>query len=215
MSPPVLGNWQMSCHHLDELHKMAAEANTPLLKWFLHHKNMCSFKYGFHYAFELLATSSTITSVAHSSLTRERPPCDGWIFSLTGSGLWSLAGISPLTGSLPQWERSEVKGNRSKPEHEWLNLSVAPGWPVGLKNELCAGISRRFNALQNGPAGVKKRVTDHGWHSTVESSEMWPCRTSVCGGDLCCTGNWHKVTMDDKKKAALWKELKTRTPGTY
>lgn len=34
--------------------------------------------------------------------------------------------LAPLTGSLPQCERSEVKGNRSKPEHEWLNPAVAP-----------------------------------------------------------------------------------------
>lgn len=188
----------MSCHHLDEPHKMAAEASTSFLKWILHHKNTCTFKYGFHYGFEFLATLSTITSAAH------RPPCDGWIFSLTGSGLWSLVRISPLTGNLPQWERSKVKGNRSKPEHEWLNPSVAPGWPACLQNELCAGISGRFNALPNGPAGVKKRVSDHGRHSTVESSEMWPCRTSVWGGgDLCCTGNWHKVPMDDEKNSTV------------
>lgn len=93
----------------------------------MQHKNMCTFKCGFHYGFELLATSSTITSVVHSRLTRERPPRDGGMFSLTGCGLGSLVGISPLTGSLPQWERSKVKGNRSKPEHEWLNPAVAPG----------------------------------------------------------------------------------------
>lgn len=192
----------MSCHHLDEPHKMAAEASTSFLKWILHHTYTCTFKYGFHYGLELFG------NFIHHQLSGTQQSDEGKDLNVMSEysarrdlGLWSLVGISPLTGSLPQWERSKVKGNRSKPEHEWLNPSVAPGWPACLQNELCAGISGRFNALQNGPVGVKKRVSDHGRHSAVESCEMWPCWTSVCRGDLCCTGNWHKVKMDDEKTA--------------
>lgn len=34
--------------------------------------------------------------------------------------------LAALNDGMPQRDRSEVIGNRSKPEHEWLNPAVAP-----------------------------------------------------------------------------------------
>lgn len=81
-----------------------------------------------------------------------------------------------------------------------LTPTPPPDRLVHPQSEWCAEISRRLDACKMVRLGLKRRSASAGWHSTPESSEMWPCRTSVWVGDLCFMwDNWHKVTEEEEK----------------
>lgn len=111
--------------------------------------------------------------------------------------------LAPLTGSLPQCERSEVKGNRLKPEHEGLNPAVAPVRLVRPRGEMCAEISVSLDACKTVRPRLKGGSPTTGPRSMPENCEMWPLHTSV----FCCTDyNWHKGAEDDDRERQ-WKRI--------
>lgn len=127
-------------------------------------------------------------------------------FTIFFSSLWRLSQLPPKQAAC-----CSVKDQRWKVIDQNQNTSgLTPLLPP------TDSYARRVNCVQESAGGLtpakwfrprlRRGSLTTGWHSTPESSEMWPRQTSVCAGDMCCTqGIIGTMSQEVDERKPKWK----------